>query len=143
MTNYYFAYGSNMNQQRMIERGMEIISAEFAILKDYKLVFDKPKRDGSTAANVRIAAGKSVEGTLYKVNTVDMRKLDKFEPGYERHSIGLYLRNGDSIISEIYVAYHNLVMGVAPTKEYISHFLKAEFISEPYRQQLTNLYNSL
>ena len=38
---YYFAYGSNMNHRRMIDRGVDYSKSELGILTGYKLVINK------------------------------------------------------------------------------------------------------
>lgn len=49
----YFAYGSNMNKDRMKERKINFTSRQFAKLLCYKLVFNKKAKDGEFAyANI-------------------------------------------------------------------------------------------
>jgi len=49
----YFAYGSNMNKDRMTERGINFTSRQFAKLADYKLVFNKKASKGNyTYSNI-------------------------------------------------------------------------------------------
>jgi len=38
---YYFAYGSNLSMQRMVDRNVTILSYESATLYDYELKFNK------------------------------------------------------------------------------------------------------
>lgn len=78
----YFAYGSNMNPDRVRERGVEFVHASAAALPGFTLVFDKTSRhhEGVGHANLRYAPGSRVEGVLYWLATRDeIGKMDRFE----------------------------------------------------------------
>jgi len=79
----YFAYGSNLLGERMRERGAEYFSARPAVLRDYRLTFDKPARDGTARANVRRAIGARVHGVLYELARGGLEALQLFQAGYE------------------------------------------------------------
>jgi len=79
----YFAYGSNLMVDRMRERGAEFVSARPAVLRDHRLTFDKPARDGSARANVTRALGGRVWGVLYEVSRDGLEALRLFESGYD------------------------------------------------------------
>jgi len=68
---YYYAYGSNMNQQRMIERGVIFDEMKPAKLYDYELVFNKVSKQGAVA-NVIYKKDSVVEGILYRVQTLEL-----------------------------------------------------------------------
>ena len=42
---FYFAYGSNMNPERVRARGLAVVAQRGARLPDYRLTFDKMSRD--------------------------------------------------------------------------------------------------
>ena len=78
----YFAYGSNMNPDRVRERGIVFEHAAAAALEGFALVFDKTSRAhaGLGHANVVPASGQTVEGVLYWLATVDeIAKMDRYE----------------------------------------------------------------
>jgi len=84
LTQFYFAYGSNMSSARLHARitGAEALGP--ARLLDFELVFDKPGRDGSAKANLRAAPNACAHGVLWRVESIALDTLDDFEPGYER-----------------------------------------------------------
>ena len=47
---FYFAYGSNLDIERMTQRTGAVASAEVAKLTDYRLAFDK-RSSGGVCAN--------------------------------------------------------------------------------------------
>ena len=80
MTELYFAYGSNMNKNRMIERGVKFDNLEGGVLVDYKLVFQefiKENEVDNIFANVVPSKGDIVEGVVYEVKNI--KKLDYYE----------------------------------------------------------------
>lgn len=81
---YYFAYGSNMNEERMTKRGVDFTTRQFGVLKGYRLVFNKKASAGDwTYANIEIDENDIVEGILYQISEAGIDSLDKFE-GYPK-----------------------------------------------------------
>lgn len=74
METYYFAYGSNLKREQMIDRCPDSVPVERAILNDYELTFDK-------VADIRPKMKSKVFGAIYKVTSMDLNKLDIYE-GY-------------------------------------------------------------
>ena len=66
---HYFAYGSNMNPDRVRQRKMSFESAASGHLFDYSLRFNKRsvKYPGTAAANVMVSAKGVTEGVLYRL----------------------------------------------------------------------------
>lgn len=78
----YFAYGSNMNPDRVRERGIRFDHACGGLLHGYVLAFDKMARQhpGVGHANLHYRREGIVEGVLYWLSSVDeIRKMDPFE----------------------------------------------------------------
>ncbi len=78
----YFAYGSNMNPDRVRERGLRFDHAAGARLENFALVFDKTskKHAGTGHANVQPAPGQVVEGVLYWLESAaEIDRMDRFE----------------------------------------------------------------
>lgn len=78
----YFAYGSNMNPERVLERGLVFDHVAGARLDGFRLAFDKTssKHTGVGHANVVRAPGEIVEGVLYWLaGTAEIGKMDRFE----------------------------------------------------------------
>ena len=81
MSLYYFAFGSNMNKERMIKREAKFTEMQKGILRDWQLVFNKKSSRNQDAgfANIEPKTGSKVEGILYKVLEETLEKLDRFE----------------------------------------------------------------
>lgn len=87
---YYFAYGSDMDANRMRERDVNFSWRRRDILKGYRLVFNKRARDNPKAGYANIVPDNEciVEGALYEIDEEGLNKLDKYE-GFQKH----YIRN--------------------------------------------------
>jgi len=88
---WYFAYGRNVSIDVFVKRvGVHPVFVHRGILPGYELRFNKspgPKR-GAGYANVVPAAGRWVEGVLYRVVESDLERLDSYEgvPHHYRRS---------------------------------------------------------
>jgi len=136
----YFAYGSNMNPERLIKRIGYLPPLQKASLQDYAVVFNKPNaiNPNEGFANIVPQAGAEVEGILYEVTDEDMGKLDQFE-GVPNH----YIRQSISVVSQqlIFdaVTYIAVIVkkGLKPSRGYLNHLLAGkDYLSETYYQQL-------
>lgn len=73
---YYFAYGSNMNQDDMAYRCPGAVKAGNGMLWDYTLVERQ-------FADIDYKAGSWVDGVLWEISEDNLRSLDHYE-GYPR-----------------------------------------------------------
>lgn len=73
----YFAYGSNLNLERMKWRVDNYEKICNYILKDHKLVFNIGS--GCAYANVLPKQGSEVEGVIYRISAFDLKSLDRCE----------------------------------------------------------------
>jgi hypothetical protein len=95
----YFAYGSNMNPARVVERGIRFHHLAGAVLTGFELVFDKTSKQhaGMGHANLRLAPGRAVEGVLYWLESpLEISKMDRFENtpiNYSREVISVAVRS--------------------------------------------------
>jgi gamma-glutamylcyclotransferase (GGCT)/AIG2-like uncharacterized protein YtfP len=140
---YYFAYGSNMNRTRMLERVGEFSIIGKGVLSDFRLAFNKKAQGkvGEAYANVMPSSGDYVEGVVYQFD--EIQKLDKPE-GYPNHydrklmtiSIG-----GESTEAWVYFAQESRIAeGLLPSKEYLEHLMQGkEYLSEGYWQHLEDI----
>ncbi len=124
----YFAYGSNMNKERMTERKINFTSRQFAKLDGYKLVFNKKAKDGNyTYANIIVSDDEFVEGVLYEFSDEEISKLDKaegFPIHYDKIQVNLTDKENNSVNATTYIAKQDkLVNGLSPTREYLNHIL--------------------
>jgi len=78
--NFYFAYGSNMSEQQLIDRGVHYSSLCRGVLQKYKLVFNKPADvEGAGYENIDLDSKEQVEGIVYETDDVSLEKLDKYD----------------------------------------------------------------
>jgi cation transport regulator ChaC len=131
---FYFAYGSNMNMSRMIERNVLFDKMISAKLYDYELRFNKISKKQGAVANVMYNPGHIVEGILYRIK--DITLLDKPE-GYPKHYNRIKM-NIENIDAWVYVAQPEFIReGLSPKQEYLNHLLEGkEYISSEYYQFL-------
>ena len=77
----YYSYGSNMNDKRMTDRGVNFLSKEKGTLKGYKFIINKKSQKNPNIGFANIIKNESsdVEGIIYEVLEEDLIKLDKYE----------------------------------------------------------------
>ena len=81
-SHFYFAYGSNMNQERMQGRDIRSIDVFPGWIDGYGLRFNKRsvKDEHLGCANIIFAPQERVQGLLYQLETAsEINKLDFFE----------------------------------------------------------------
>ena len=133
---WYFAYGSNMDADRLFEKRLrpggvapgERIAGR---LDGWRLAFDKrskdPSRNGQGAGNIVRQADTSVYGTLNALPARGFEILDHYEGvaggHYERRTVPVVrLDTGATVEAITYVAL--LVgEGLRPTREYLGFLL--------------------
>ncbi|WP_456267818.1 gamma-glutamylcyclotransferase [Kushneria sp. AK178] len=139
---YYFAYGSNMNVDRMQARVGATRRALAATLKGWQLRFDKASRvDGVAHANVRMAADSQVEGVLYELDhPAQIRAMDPFEghPAEYCRQVEMVDTFHGKLAAWVYVALPDkTASGRVPAREYMAHLLAGErFLSQAYLERL-------
>ena len=117
----YFAYGSNMNTDRIKGR---ISSAEcigIGKLNDYKLVCNKKSTDGSAKANVEEKEDAEVWGVIFEINKNDLVFLDRIERGYKR--IEVKIKMGDSVINVYTYSSGNITKDKRVFSDYKGHIV--------------------
>ncbi len=139
----YFAYGSNMNVDRMRERGMRFEAAFEGRLRGLELQFHKAARGhpGAGHANIAYAPGSSVEGVLYILSSPEeITRLDPFERtpvNYSREVVQVVTARG-VVSSWTYFANPAVLQpGLKPPRSYLEHLLAGKpFLSAAYYQML-------
>lgn len=126
---YYFAYGSNLDQQQMKERCPEAIVTGKAFLKDYTLAFTifSPKRQCGCADVVQNLGG-GVWGLLYTITPKDLQELDKFEGHpihYKRFTVSVVDESGKSVQAETYEVVHKQTEYQKTSKDYLGKITRA------------------
>lgn len=143
MSVYYFAYGSNMNAERMLARDMGVEDSLAGRLAGYRLAFNK--RAGSDEnmafANIVYDARSEVEGVLYRLScTEQIHKMDHFEtaPRYYSREIFVVETECGPIPAWVYVANRAMIKhGIKPARWYVEHLLAGrDYLSDAYHQAL-------
>lgn len=140
---HYFAYGSNMNVERVRKRKMTFVSELAGTLHDYELRFNKRsvKYPGAASANVMRATGNLTQGVLYELTAADqIQMMDPFEGypiRYNRHALPVATHRGD-LLAWVYIANEDHIQeGLAPAQWYLDHLLAGEnHLTRDYFEQL-------
>jgi len=144
----YFAYGSNISAFRMLnERKINFISRSFAILENYKIVFNKVSKNNCYLgfANIEESNDSFVEGALYEINDSDINIIDRFEGAgstpahYYRKNVNVICYD-KTVQAIVYVANPVMIReNIKPDKKYLNYILDGKDIfSEKYYENLKN-----
>ena len=145
-TEYYFAYGSNMDEHKLkIKRNIDFYEKFSAKLDGWKLVFDKiaSGKPGVAYSNISPKINSCVEGIIYKIKSEDiLNKLDKDEgwpKHYEKKYMSVKTANG-FLECLVYIANPNQTQkGLKPERKYMDEILAGkEFLSDSYHSELKN-----
>jgi gamma-glutamylcyclotransferase len=124
---YYFAYGSNMDINRLYKRIKRCVNGSNAILLNYKLIFNKKTSSNDYAyANIEFSTGNKVYGKLYKLTVNEMKLIDKDEgPGYDRKLFDIIDLNNNHIKAYAYIATDTkyLTKELKPSDDYLKYFI--------------------
>jgi len=117
---YYFAYASNLSKKQMIARCPDSKAMFSATLPNYQLFFggwSRAWRGGM--ANIKGFRGKKVLGAIYDVTEQCLRRLDKYEAGYQRFNIIVFDEDGQQIEAVTYIKMGQ-VEETSPSREYLA-----------------------
>ena len=104
MSVYYFAYGSNLNKKQMLERCPDSKPKFVATLPNYQLVFAGWSRNWrGGVASIKPFRGEKVLGGIYEVSEECLRRLDKYEVGYNRLKITVFDEDGSPVEALTYI----------------------------------------
>jgi gamma-glutamyl AIG2-like cyclotransferase len=123
----YFAYGSNLVIERMRERGAPFRAARPAVLRGYRLVFDKRGFDGSARANVAPAPAGLVHGVVYELEDGGLDALAGFECGYDLVPVEVELQDAEGaarVPARVFVARPDRRTSAPPTRSYVALILQ-------------------
>lgn len=81
----YFAYGSNMNRERLETRVGKVIASGLKLLEGYNLSFDVSAM--TAYANITEADNGAVYGSGYLLTEKQLNTLDRYEGLYNRISV--------------------------------------------------------
>src|SRR5262245_33736739 len=114
-----------------------IMSAKFvgiAYISDKKVAFNKYSQDGSGKANLCDCPRSVTWGTLYEVDTTDLKNLDRAEGGYKRTAIQVTRPDGQATDALSYISTRVITKSVA------CHWYKELIISGAREHGVPNEY---
>ena len=120
---YYFAYGSNLNKNQMLERCPDSKPMFIATLPNYKLVFvgwSRQWRGG--VISIKPLRGERVRGAIYEVSEQCIQRLDKFEghpTDYARQKVTVFDEDSEPIEAITYIKAGQFEE-TQPSKEYLA-----------------------
>jgi gamma-glutamylcyclotransferase (GGCT)/AIG2-like uncharacterized protein YtfP len=142
----YFAYGSNMDLQRIKSRGVNVYNIEKGVLNNWRLVFNVIDEDvaGSGFANIQPYEKSQVEGIIYSIDELSVINLDKFEDypiDYSKEILKVKDESNQYIECLVYVGQlDRLKPNLKPTSSYLQFILNGRsFLSERYYEKLANI----
>jgi gamma-glutamylcyclotransferase (GGCT)/AIG2-like uncharacterized protein YtfP len=145
MTEWYFAYGSNMNPARMQARGLAFVESTGGQLTGFALRFNKRATGKSQVAyaNIVYAPQGCVEGVLYRLaQAADIQLMDPFEGNPVRYSREVFVVSSMSgpINAWVYVANPAMIAdGLLPERRYLEHLQAGrQWHSPAYQQWLSS-----
>ena len=139
METWYFAYGSNLWMDQMIERTGAIGHPEhaprIACLANHRLIFQHFEDERTAFANV-VCPGDGVFGMVYRCSTADLDRLDRHEDGYERQAITVTDSQGEVLTAVAYVVKTTQAARTGrPSAEYLERIVagaRQHGLPEPY-----------
>ncbi|MFZ2170707.1 MAG: gamma-glutamylcyclotransferase family protein [Methylococcaceae bacterium] len=102
--NYYFAYGSNMLPERLLERIRKYHAAFPVSLPNYRFTYNKKSINGTAKANIVTSDGTVVYGACFEIDDDDFAILTKYEGGYDRRNITVKTSEGKDIEAVTYIS---------------------------------------
>lgn len=142
-----FAYGSNMNINRLKNRVPSAIKISNASLGGYSFAFNKKSTDGSVKGNIEQTknANDKVWGVVFEMDEKEKEKLDDAEglgKGYNEKVIEVTGTDGQLIKAQVYIAdsavIDNTLQPYDWYKEYVISGAKENRLPEDYRATLEN-----
>jgi len=136
---YYFAYGANMDDQTLRDRGVEFTKVTTGKVRHVRLVFHKPGADGTGKADLQDDRGSAVEGVVWDVPEQSLARLDVYEGvekgHYRRFEVTVQTSKGELACN----AYRALKFrsGLKPSRDYLeilvrgaeAHRLSADYVT--------------
>jgi gamma-glutamylcyclotransferase (GGCT)/AIG2-like uncharacterized protein YtfP len=128
---FYFAYGANMDEDVMKQRGAAFRKKLPGVLPGWRIVFNviSDLSRGTGYANIVPEGGSRAEGIIYDTSAKAISTLDVFEDyphDYVKRSVVVIGRDGKEYRCIAYVANPvRTSAGLRPAREYLEHLLRA------------------
>lgn len=139
---FYFAYGSNMDVERLNARVGDVTVVGIATAAGYDIRFNKRSIDGSGKANLVENIAGEVEGVIFDLTSAQLATLDRTEKGYHRAVVNVGMEGGTRDVTTYVADSDQISERLQPTAEY-SGFIRRGAVmfglSEQYRRRLEAL----
>lgn len=124
---WYFAYGSNLLAKQMIARvggiGPTDRPPRIASLAGYRVTFQSLAEHEPAYANI-VSPGAGVQGVIYFLTEEQLKILDGYEKGYERHIVQVIDLRGEEISATTYVMCDSPELQFGPpSAEYLARIV--------------------
>lgn len=113
---YYFAYGSNIKQERLEFRVGKVKYVSNHILLNYRLVFNCGNRFGDVFANIVKSNGDKVHGCLYELTPLQLSLLDGYELLYYKEFFMI-----DNQLCVVYISYPKFILTKNVTPPWLNY----------------------
>lgn len=118
----YFAYGSNMHVEQLINRVGFIYDKSSGFVNNYSFSYNKKSKDGSSKANLIRSDGNVTHGVCFEIDSEGFQKLQKIEKGYNEIEIPFYSKAGTLVIVKTFMSNSN--WDAPPTEEYVNTIIQ-------------------
>ncbi|MBY0477657.1 MAG: gamma-glutamylcyclotransferase [Chitinophagaceae bacterium] len=123
-----FAYGSNMNLNRLTQRVPSAVKLCNAFLPAHKLVYNKISKDGSAKANIAKTdvPAELVWGVLFTIDNDEKPLLDIAEglgKGYNEDTLTFFDEINNSYAAQIYIADSNSIDNTLQPYDWYKEFI--------------------
>lgn len=124
-----FAYGSNMNLTQMKSRCPGAKRIGNGRLEGYEICFPRtsPLRQGKGVASVCEKADTHIEGVVFELTDLDLKRLDECEgvpENYIRKPMKILISNDREVFAETYVAIPMIGGPFKPSKAYMDTIIQ-------------------
>lgn len=126
---WYFAFGSNMDVDQMVERTGPIREVRRACLIGYRIAFNKLGDDKTGKANICPDEFRKVWGVVYLCDPAALEHMDRNEGvrggHYYREDVQVQLDSGDVLEAVTYIAGRAFIReALTPSESYLQRILK-------------------
>ena len=148
----YFAYGSNLSEERLREHCSSARLLTIARLPGYRLAFTRrSERWGGGVADIRPERGAEVWGAVWRIAAKEGDALDAQEgvhaspPRYRRLEVAVVTREGEALDCLAYQVVEPAAEHIAPSEAYLETLLRgarAVGLASSYVERIATLGRS-
>ena len=136
----YFAYGSNLNHERMQRRCRDSEYIKNFILEGYKLSFCAVSRSYGVA-NIVKRTGSKVPGGLWEISESDEKELDIYEGYPTLYEKDFFKLNGEKVMFYIMKRQHSFKPPLRQYVDIINQGYQDCNLDREYLKKRLNHYN--